>query len=472
VAAALLTREWRPDDPWWPGMAARCSVGLGGSRRPAANFVRAVVDFSSADTAGQRDVAIEAATTALAAIDHSADEERPRAPDDEDDADFDGTAPKSDGSTETARIFERGRIRMLLAADRRDEALAAATRLLEGSWTGVAAKEAVSPVIETLTWATELGLAPIVERLHAARPDLVSAEPLVTYAAAAAERARGDAARATTLADAAFARQNDPAQPPVRSERMQAAMLLARWGCVEWAVRGYTAILDDTRTQPAEYALTAIIGAEYLHELDRDTEAAAFMGRLLGPDGGRKDLNAEQILAQLGRDHRTSLARMHYFSACVAGRRGDTAEQRRLLETALRSLGKDIDSLIALYHLPDNTPDQRGDALRRINEALRQIDNEIQGMPEEANGYNEYAWLVANTVGDVEKATRYSKQSLVKSFDNSSYLDTLAHCRAAAGDLSGAIRWQSLAHRHEPHNTTIRRNLDRFEAMAAAAKQP
>jgi hypothetical protein len=149
------------------------------------------------------------------------------------------------------------------------------------------------------------------------------------------------------------------------------------------------------------------------------------------------------------------------------------AERRRLLEAALRSLGKDVDSLIALYQLPDNTPDQRADAVRRINEALRQIENEIQGMPEDANGYNEWAWLVANTEGDAEKATRYSKQSLVKSFDNSSYLDTLAHCRAAAGDLAGAVRWQSLAQRKEPHNHTIRKNLERFQTLAAkAAAQP
>ena len=159
--------------------------------------------------------------------------------------------------------------------------------------------------------------------------------------------------------------------------------------------------------------------------------------------------------------------------SCAAASRGDAAERRRLLETALRSLGKDVDSLIALYHLADNTPDQQADAVRRINEALRQIENEIQGLPEDANGYNEWAWLVANTEGDAEKATRYSKQSLVKSFDNSSYLDTLAHCRAAAGDLAGAVRWQSLAQRKEPHNHTIEKNLERFQTLAAkAAAQP
>ncbi len=466
VAAALLAREWRPDDPWWPEMARRAAIGLGASRRPAAAFTRAVIDFSAATTAEQRDAAIASATASLAALDHSAVDEGPRGSGDMDD-EVEGTTPREDEGTGTSRIFERCRIRMLLAAGKRDEAIAAATRLLESSWTGVPAKQAVSQTVETLVWAPEVGLAAIVDRLHAVRPDLITDQPLVAYAAAAAERSRGDAARATSLADAAFALQSQPQRARDSVERMQAAMLLARWGCSDWAVRGYTAVLDDPQTPQAEYALTAILGAEYLHELDRDTDAAAFLGRLFGPNPTRKDINAEQLLAQLGRDHRATLARMQYFASCAAAARGDAAERRRLLENSLRALGKDIDSLIALYHLPDNTPDQRADAVRRINEALRQIDNEIQGVPDDTNGYNEYAWLVANTEGDFEKAIRYSKQSLVKSFDNSSYLDTLAHCRAAAGDLAGAVRSQSLAHRLEPHNETIRKNLERFLARAA-----
>ena len=117
--------------------------------------------------------------------------------------------------------------------------------------------------------------------------------------------------------------------------------------------------------------------------------------------------------------------------------------------------------------MPDNTPAQRAQAVARINEALAQIDGEIQAVPDDANGYNEYAWLVSNTEGDIQKATRYSKLSLVKSFDNSSYLDTLAHCHAAAGDLPAAIRTQRLAQRQEPHNRTIARNLEQFRRAAA-----
>ena len=60
----------------------------------------------------------------------------------------------------------------------------------------------------------------------------------------------------------------------------------------------------------------------------------------------------------------------------------------------------------------------------------------------------------------------------MKSFDSSSYLDTLAHCRAAAGDVAGALRWQTLAVRQEPHNVMIRKNQSRFEALAGGAAEP
>jgi len=466
LAAALLVREWHADNRWWSAMAPHAATGLGSSQRPAAAFTRAVIDFAAATDPPARDAALAAATGALTQLERADDGVRAAEGGGAAEAEV-GDGQRGVESTETARLFARTRIEMMLAAGKRAEAVAAARSLLATAWTGAPADQTTPRILEQLVWATELGIPEIVDLLHEARPDLLTANPLVMYAAAAAEQARGDLVRATALADAAFARQRGPGRGRDNLDQLQAALLLARWGCVDWAVRGYAAILEDPQSSPVEYCYAVVYGAEYLHELEREDEAAAWLGRLFGPNPPRRDFNVEQQLLQIGREQRATQARADFFASCAAAARGDAAERRRLLETALRSLGKDVDSLIALYRLPDNTPDQRADAVRRINEALRQIENEIQGDPEDANGYNEWAWLVANTEGDAEKATRYSKQSLVKSFDNSSYLDTLAHCRAAAGDLSGAVRWQSLARRKEPHNHTIQKNLERFESQAA-----
>ena len=45
------------------------------------------------------------------------------------------------------------------------------------------------------------------------------------------------------------------------------------------------------------------------------------------------------------------------------------------------------------------------------------------------------------------------------------YLDTLAHCYAAAGRPEEAIRCQVVAWRKEPGSLTIKKNLDKFLAL-------
>lgn len=469
IGASLLAREWNPGDRWWPGIAERITAGLGRSRRPPADFLRALVDFSAARTAADRGTALDAAAAALATMtrsstgDHSGEAMG--------DLDPETLPVGTSGIAASMRLLGRVFVRMLLAGDRRDEAVAEARRQFLSALGGEPKRDAPL-VIDWLTWGIDTGIPELVEVVHEAREELLRDDPSVALLAAAAHRAAGDAARATSLADEAIAaHQKIVARSPDRSTRLSSAYLLSRVGCDDWAMRLYTAILDDPRSVPREHVLAAIFGSEYLHEMERDAEAAPFLERLYTLDAARRDINVDQVINETNREANAVRARMHFFHACAAAARGDAVERRRRLEEALRVDGTEVDSLIAFYHLPDNTPDQAGDARRRVNEALRQIENEIHTLSDETNPGNEWAWLVANTEGDAEKATRYSRQSLVKAFDNSSYLDTLAHCRAAAGDIDGAIRCQTLALRQSPHNHTIRKSLERFERMGAAAAE-
>lgn len=252
------------------------------------------------------------------------------------------------------------------------------------------------------------------------------------------------------------------------TERLTAARLLAKWGSIDWAVDLYDRILAEPGLAVNEAATTAMMYSELLHDLERDEEAARCLRRVFGeePEGdGRGEGGLGQGL--LGRDLRSVRSRMHFFEACALLRKGDKAGSRAALDRALGVYPKDVDALIALYSLPDNTVEQRADAARKVKAALGHLEEEINAVPDEASGYNEYAWLVANTEGDVGKATRFSKVSLLRSFDNASFLDTLAHCHAAAGRHTAAIRTQRLAKRDEPHNRTIQRNLERFEKLAS-----
>ena len=166
---------------------------------------------------------------------------------------------------------------------------------------------------------------------------------------------------------------------------------------------------------------------------------------------------------QLGREPRESRSRMLFFAACAEA---DGPTRRRLIDESLTAFPDDVDSLITAYRLTADEPDRRAEIVRRIAAAAAAIDQEIRNLPADSTSRNEYAWLIANTEGDLAKATRYSRQSLEDSFDSASYLDTLAHCHAAAGNLERAIRTQWIAVKKEPHSLLIRRNFARFQSQA------
>jgi tetratricopeptide (TPR) repeat protein len=186
-------------------------------------------------------------------------------------------------------------------------------------------------------------------------------------------------------------------------------------------------------------------------------------------EGPTRREGIDQALMQVARDPAGVRSRMLYFDARAAAAAGDPAAERRLLEESLAAYDKDVDTLIAVHRAAAGDEPRRAAIRPRIAKALAAIKDEIAAVPEDATGYNEYAWLVSNTEGDVAEATAYAQRALELSFDSAGYLDTLAHCHAAAGDLGNAIRTQSLAVRREPHNRMLRRNLERFEARAGAS---
>jgi len=500
LAAALLAREWRPTDAYWPGIADRITAAIGTSTRPAARFLRALVAFSRPAKEGRAEpggneqgkpdfmvpaAALAEAGAALALIDRAvahgeaaaaadtAAEALALAADEEfvgeDDA-VDMSARTTDESA-TLRTLRRCYVEMLVTAGRREEALAQAAVLFDASRDATTGGgDPDTRIAADLVWLAEHGLPESVSLLEGRWPGLAPDSAVATYAAALAVLQTGDAERARAIAERAFTQPRLVADEFTR--RLQAALVLTKWGAPDWVEREYQALLTDERTPPAEFALAGILFAEFLHDQGDDARAALVLGPVITGREGRVNEDGDSILPRLQRDPASIVARKHYFEACAAAHAGDQALTRQLLDTALQAYAKEVDVLIALFQHPANTPEERADAATRVARALRRIEDEIQALPDDPNGYNEYAWLVANTEGDVAKALRYSRLSLEKSFDSASYLDTLAHCLAANGERAGAVRTQSLALRMEPHNRTILRNLMRFQAQAAEGRQP
>ncbi|MCE2725362.1 MAG: hypothetical protein LW698_01100 [Planctomycetaceae bacterium] len=460
AAAALLVLEWRPGDPAWERIRPLIAAGVRESGRPAARFLRALVAGSVA--AGAAPAADEAAA-ALALLEQAGSrraDDAPRA---------DDTLAADAGAT-TLWIFRRGLVDLLVAADRRPEAVEQMRRMFDAGRDEAGADEdGADFMVANLIWAVEHGLPEAVDLLAARWPGLAIDQPVTAYAAAVALAARGDRDRAERMAEQAFLAGN--AADGGFTGRLRSGLLLAKWGAAEWAMREYRALLDDPQTPAGEFALAGILCSEFLHDLGHDDEAADVLRRVVG--GRAADAaEAEDTLRRLDRDPDAIRSRAAFFASCAAASRGDPAGRRRLVEDALRHHGRDVDALIALYEISAADPQERAAAQARVERALDRIEDEIQALPDDANGYNEYAWLVANTTGDVRKAVRYSKKSLEISFDNPSYLDTLAHCQFAAGDHAAAVRTQAVAQRLEPHNRTIRRNLERFRSHASAPARP
>ncbi|MBL6832021.1 MAG: hypothetical protein ISQ70_11475 [Pirellulales bacterium] len=460
VAAALLVREWSAGDLFFRRMMPLIRAGIGESQRPAAALVRAVVDFED----GQPE-AIEAILAARDTLQAGSVEagEMPIPPLDA----ADEAAELSSGLADsTNRVFDRLGLKALVAAERRAEALQVAETLL-ADVRGSKGDEAAA----FLAWCVEHSLAEVVDTLRLTATGTVDDDLFMTFAAAVALTAAGQDDRGQQTAAAASRLAEGEAM-----DRLQAAVMLAKWGATEWASREYERIVGDPQAESIEFVLTAVMFSEFLHDQGREDEAAKALAAIFQPRP-RENVDPDTILRQLSREPATTRSRMLYFEAVAAADRGELGLQRQKLEESIRTSPKDVDALIALHGLADATPLQQQAVRQQIDAALAQIEREIAAKPDEPNGYNEYAWLAANTADRTThpdrctKATRYSQRSLELAFDNASYLDTLAHCHAAEGNFDRAIRAQTLAARYEPHNNTIRRNLARFQALAAHSEE-
>ena len=164
-------------------------------------------------------------------------------------------------------------------------------------------------------------------------------------------------------------------------------------------------------------------------------------------------------------------ARMNYFLACHWEQKGDRAKQRQYLKEAIRANSFEVDTLIALARLPDQTQAERDKTRVLVDKAVEMLRRDLADSPEEANAYNQVAWLMGNTRGDLDEALRLAKKATELSPDNGAYLDTLAHVCFAKGDLQSALRYQTRAAEVEPHSGQIVSELKVFRAAAEERKK-
>ena len=277
------------------------------------------------------------------------------------------------------------------------------------------------------------------------------------YTLAEAQAAQGDPKRAEETARRAFA-LNDTKLRQDLIRHLYIATVLQQRGQFAWAKREFryvtasSAAANDVATR-AQFSF-----AEMLHDQGEDKEAAEVLQQMTQAAGANRPREARLTGRTLGETR----SRMYYFFACHAISQGDRAKQREYLDKALGEDSADLDVLIACYHLPDAAPDYRDKIRKLIRKAADDLHEAINEDPEVATNYNQLAWLVGNTEGDLDEALQYSKKSLELSPDAGGYYDTLAHVYFAKGDYDNAVKSQSKAAEMDPHSGQIIRKLAIF----------
>ncbi|MBN2580094.1 MAG: hypothetical protein JXB10_13980 [Pirellulales bacterium] len=319
---------------------------------------------------------------------------------------------------------------------------------------------------ELLDWLVEHKAWPMVAELLARNAARAVSDPLLMYTCAQAKAEQGKTADAEELAGRAL-RMNPGTDPAQLLAHRRMAYELDQRGLFRWAQREFDYLLKQ-KDQEAE-PLLAWSCAEMLHEHGEDLRAAQVI-ETIKPETLRQMAirNFYPITAQKIR------ARKHYLYACHWLAQNDRAKQRQALEKAYLSDPDDIEVLIACYRLPEETPEFKRKIAGQIRQTASQLRELINAQPGEHENYNEYAWLIANTEGDLDEALKFSQESLKlvrKSAQDISatggYLDTLARVYYARGEYATAVKIQTHALRLDSHTPQIAQQLELFKKTLA-----
>lgn len=248
---------------------------------------------------------------------------------------------------------------------------------------------------------------------------------------------------------------------------LDTAFALRERGLFRWAELEYREVLNAGMNL---YWPRAQIGlSEMWHDQGKHLAAAEARQELLQAveQGKLRNVNLDVAVGMTPAEVR---ARMNYFFACHWEEQGDRQKQRKHLDEALQFDPEEIDTLIACYRLPGQPAEYQRKIAELIEKAASALVTDIEDQPDNAANYNQYAWLVGNTVGDYDKALEFARKALELSPDNSAYLDTLARVYFAKGDLENAVKYQTLAHENDPHSGLIAKQLKLFQDALAARK--
>lgn len=330
----------------------------------------------------------------------------------------------------------------------------------------------------TLDWILQSGQWQVLDQIEAKYGDTIKNYRELLYRTAAVRAKQGKNQQASEIAVRAFqmearvgeigGEESGVGEAGYVEDRNVLASQLVEMGHFDWAEREWRYV---TKSFPvfSDEAMTARNDLSmWLHDRLRFLEAAKLLREMeeaIKADPIQKkriQKNPQQRLMITA-----TSARMEYYFACHAESQGDYAQQRLHLRKSIDRYGIDADVVIAMYRLQGADEAYRLDAIKRVNHVSEVLSQRIREYPDNASLLNHWAWLIANTEGDFQKALARSQASLKWQPEEASFLDTLARCLYATGDLEGALKQQRKAAEIDPHVHALKRQLIFFEQELA-----
>jgi tetratricopeptide (TPR) repeat protein len=319
---------------------------------------------------------------------------------------------------------------------------------------------------ELAAWLVDLEAWPQLESMWHDAPAAVRDDPLFLYCRAEAAQRQGDAAESTRLQELARKQGGEEA-----ASHCASAVFLEGRGRIDWAVAEYRQVFAMTELGSYEDLWARARLAELLHDQGEDRQAAETLQELV--DAMESDAAVANRLERMGREPGSTRSRAHFFHAEYHRAQRNREQQMEHLRQAIAADPRDADVLIAMFQLPRAEPEWRRRTGERIRQAVASFEEELRessarGDVEDrlrlASTYNQLAWLVSNTEGNFDEALRNSWKSLELKPRTAGYLDTLARCYFALGDVPNAVKYQRRAASLEPYSGQIGRQLQEFEA--------
>jgi len=328
-------------------------------------------------------------------------------------------------------------------------------------------QEIILGLVEALTWIIKHEQWGALEPLEDHFAETLNKERLLLYLVALSRDKQGRSQDAEQLADRALLLEIDDAV-----SRNYIAELIGELGRHDWAEKEWRHVVEtlpttDVRSLSARNRLAEL----RLHDRRDDKAAADLLSESIEAINKDPVIRQQYQRSENLRSLRRAIANREFFLACHYETLADYEKQRRHLDQAIRLAPGNADVLIAMYRLQDASDAYRKSTAERIAKVQLAMEHEIKQAPNDAQSYNQWAWLISNTEGDFDKAVERSQRSLELTPESPSYMDTLGRCYYAAGDLENAAKIQRAAVAKHPHMRVMQRQLKFFES-ALRKRQP